>query len=66
MPFYVYKCPECGAVTELRLRIKERNAVVRCTACVPVDNFRSGKREYPKMDRQVTAPGGFKGLEVNH
>lgn len=58
MAIYVYKCKKCGNTKELNRKVAERNNWVRCPYC------QSG---FPRiMTRQVTAPGGFKGLEVNH
>ena len=55
---YVYKCPRCEAVKELTRKVVDRDKPVKCTNC------KLGVA-WVLMVRQVTAPGGFKGLEVN-
>lgn len=73
MPIYVYKCPNCGATKERTRKVADRDKPLMCLECIKEishavafsDVSRRGAK-ITDMIRQVTAPGGFKGLEVNH
>ncbi len=53
-------------MTELTRKVADRDEPVNCHNC-RWHPFRVGQAVgYVEMVRQVTAPCGFKGLEVNH
>ena len=40
MPVYVYKCPECGNIDTLRLKIKDFTRTQSCSKCGRVANLK--------------------------
>lgn len=47
MPFYSYKCTECGSELEVQQKINS-DLLVYCPHC-----------KDPTLEKQLTAPGGF-------